>query len=531
MKADFIISLVRDPEAKQRILSTAQNSNIPTIQSQLYPWEGFYKDDDQITVTDNYVVMIPSYIVFDNMLHDFVEGLNITTDIMVIYDEKYRESTMRSGFKSKLIVEDTMEYEWRQPFQNLSVPVHFEQAERAPELITAHLNRLEQATRVLLFVTDTITIEKYVFAAQRQIEANLWTWLVFTKDTLPFKCLQCADVQIYWARVVKSTSTEELSNFSDFVWSEELETQFLFSRNTYNHLQTSYCLDIIYTAIDYLIGINVTKKVDPLKPVATTPAPPVIDSETRSTNLTVRFLLERNDDYDFGRFVHNYAHYYFQFTSAIVVRIDRMSRFHDARFSKHVANWTFVDGIVPMYQDALSVNVRQLTHYRVVTILQEPFVEIGGPEATNGFQGYCIDLLEMIREDLNFTYDIYLVPDGKFGAMEQTGNWNGMIGQLVSGEADIALGPISVIAERETDIDFTVSFYDLVGTTILMRRTEVEYSLFKFLMASRMRIYWFIVLFCLGVGMASLDVYFGRLFVYEYFVVDLRSFLALLLHQ
>jgi hypothetical protein len=50
----------------------------------------------------------------------------------------------------------------------------------------------------------------------------------------------------------------------------------------------------------------------------------------------------------------------------------------------------------------------------------------------------------MIREDLNFTYSLYLVPDGKFGAMEQTSNWNGMIGQLVSGEADIALGPISV---------------------------------------------------------------------------------------
>jgi hypothetical protein len=45
----------------------------------------------------------------------------------------------------------------------------------------------------------------------------------------------------------------------------------------------------------------------------------------------------------------------------------------------------------------------------------------------------------MIKDDLNFTYELYLVPDGKFGAMEQTGNWNGMIGQLVSGEADIAL--------------------------------------------------------------------------------------------
>jgi hypothetical protein len=77
------------------------------------------------------------------------------------------------------------------------------------ELITAHLNRLGQNAKNLLFITDTITIEKYVLAAQKQIEANLWTWLVFTKDTLPFKCLQCDDAQIYWARVVKSTASEE----------------------------------------------------------------------------------------------------------------------------------------------------------------------------------------------------------------------------------------------------------------------------------------------------------------------------------
>jgi glutamate receptor, ionotropic, invertebrate len=40
-----------------------------------------------------------------------------------------------------------------------------------------------------------------------------------------------------------------------------------------------------------------------------------------------------------------------------------------------------------------------------------------------------------------------------------------------------------VLAERENDIDFTVPFYDLVGLSILMKRSEVETSLFKFLKA------------------------------------------------
>lgn len=89
--------------------------------------------------------------------------------------------------------------------------------------------------------------------------------------------------------------------------------------------------------------------------------------------------------------------------------------------------------------------------------------------------------MELIQRDLGFTYEIYLVEDGKFGSVDDNGNWNGCIGELVVGKAEIALGPISVMAERENDIDFTVPYYDLVGTTILMKRNEVEYSLFKFL--------------------------------------------------
>lgn len=37
------------------------------------------------------------------------------------------------------------------------------------------------------------------------------------------------------------------------------------------------------------------------------------------------------------------------------------------------------------------------------------------------------------------------------------------------------------MAERENVVDFTVPYYDLVGTTILMKKPEVDYSLFKFM--------------------------------------------------
>ena len=47
--------------------------------------------------------------------------------------------------------------------------------------------------------------------------------------------------------------------------------------------------------------------------------------------------------------------------------------------------------------------------------------------------------------------------------------------------ADMGIGAISVMAEREYVIDYTVPYYDLVGLTILMKKVKVPTSLFKFL--------------------------------------------------
>ncbi|KAI6199349.1 Protein CBR-GLR-7 [Aphelenchoides besseyi] len=410
--ADFVISLVDNEDLITSLAEKTQQANLPTIQTRLFQWEGVSRTgQNDTTSAQNYAVMVPSFVVFDNMLDDMIQALEIKTNIIVIYDEKYQ---------------NLMEDDWQRPFLALNVSVDFQTAEKTPELITEHLNRLGRTTKVLMFITNTMTVEDYVRTGQKQIEENLWTWIVFTKDTLAFKCVGCENVQIHWVRVAKSTASEELADFADFVWSEELEEQFVYSRETKHHLQMSYSLDIIWTALTMLQGYNETSE-------------DIMGQESpvnwHDQNTTLHGLLRCFNEFDFGiyRFHSNND------ITAVDIRIDRMSRFPHSQFAK----------------------------------LQEPFVALGGPSETFGFQGYCIDLIEMIRKELKFTYELYLVPDGKFGSMEQTGNWNGMIGQLVSGEADIALGPISQISEREVDVDFTTPFYDLVGTAILMRRTEV----------------------------------------------------------
>lgn len=74
-----------------------------------------------------------------------------------------------------------------------------------------------------------------------------------------------------------------------------------------------------------------------------------------------------------------------------------------------------------------------------------------------------------------------MAPDGNFGTMDENGNWNGIIKELIEKRADIGLTSLSVMAERENVVDFTVPYYDLVGITILMKLPTTPTSLFKFL--------------------------------------------------
>lgn len=47
-------------------------------------------------------------------------------------------------------------------------------------------------------------------------------------------------------------------------------------------------------------------------------------------------------------------------------------------------------------------------------------------------EGFCIDLLKTIAEMLGFKYELYLVPDRKFGAENtSTGEWSGLVKEII----------------------------------------------------------------------------------------------------
>ncbi|XP_043471341.1 ionotropic receptor 25a [Leptopilina heterotoma] len=145
-----------------------------------------------------------------------------------------------------------------------------------------------------------------------------------------------------------------------------------------------------------------------------------------------------------------------------------------------VATWPAnIDESLKVINEGLMAGFTPPKSYRVVTVIQKPFVMYDN--VSRSWKGYCIDLLDYIRETVPFNYTIEEVADKEYGNMDENGNWNGMIKELKDGKADIALGTLAVMAERENVVDYTVPYYDLVGITILMQKPKLKSSLFKFL--------------------------------------------------
>ncbi len=72
--------------------------------------------------------------------------------------------------------------------------------------------------------------------------------------------------------------------------------------------------------------------------------------------------------------------------------------------------------------------------------------------------------------------------DGNYGSVDKdTGQWNGMIGELLTQKADLAVADLTITYEREQGVDFTMPFMNL-GVTILYKKpTAKDPNLFSFL--------------------------------------------------
>ncbi|KXZ45006.1 hypothetical protein GPECTOR_59g613 [Gonium pectorale] len=102
-----------------------------------------------------------------------------------------------------------------------------------------------------------------------------------------------------------------------------------------------------------------------------------------------------------------------------------------------------------------------LPDLRVVVTDRPPFVFVTSEEDHVHIYGLLVDLLNRIQAACNntWTYTMYIASENAGGALTEAG-WNGVVGELYYGRADVALFPLTRTAARLEAIDCTFSYLD-----------------------------------------------------------------------
>ncbi|XP_055630590.1 glutamate receptor 1-like isoform X2 [Toxorhynchites rutilus septentrionalis] len=171
-----------------------------------------------------------------------------------------------------------------------------------------------------------------------------------------------------------------------------------------------------------------------------------------------------------------------------------------------VAEWSDENGLTPVVAKytrlKTDMNYEKNKTYVVTTIIEEPYIMLRQPEpgetleGNDRFEGYCKDLADLVARKLGINYELRIVKDGQYGAEnpDVKGGWDGMVGELVRKEADIAIASMTITSERERVIDFSKPFMSLGISIMIKRPVKQKPGVFSFLNPLSKEI-WICVLF------------------------------------
>ncbi|XP_073087216.1 glutamate receptor 1 isoform X1 [Manis javanica] len=175
---------------------------------------------------------------------------------------------------------------------------------------------------------------------------------------------------------------------------------------------------------------------------------------------------------------------------------------------RKIGYWSEDDKFVPAATDAQAggdnSSVQNRT-YIVTTILEDPYVMLKKNanqfEGNDRYEGYCVELAAEIAKHVGYSYRLEIVSDGKYGARDpDTKAWNGMVGELVYGRADVAVAPLTITLVREEVIDFSKPFMSLGISIMIKKPQKSKPGVFSFLDPLAYEIWMCIVFAYIGVS-------------------------------
>ncbi|TWW55095.1 Glutamate receptor 3 [Takifugu flavidus] len=191
---------------------------------------------------------------------------------------------------------------------------------------------------------------------------------------------------------------------------------------------------------------------------------------------------------------------------------------------RKIGHWNEYTGFVNIMDSQLS-NDSSVENRTIVvtTIMEAPYVMYKKNymhlEGNDRYEGYCVDLASEIAKHVGIKYKLSIVMDGKYGARDpETKTWNGMVGELVYGRADIAVAPLTITLVREEVIDFSKPFMSLGISIMIKKPQKSKPGVFSFLDPLAYEIWMCIVFAYIGVSVVLFLV--SRFSPYEWNLED-----------
>lgn len=156
-----------------------------------------------------------------------------------------------------------------------------------------------------------------------------------------------------------------------------------------------------------------------------------------------------------------------------------------------IGYWTPKDGLTMLKRKMVRpINAPSSENRtRIVTTIQTPPYIMKKPKPINGhpligndkYEGYCVDLARKVAHEVGFDYVFQMVKDGAYGSKLPNDSWNGMVGELIRLEADMAIAPLTISAVRERVIDFSKPFMSLGISIMIKKPADQKAHVFSFL--------------------------------------------------
>lgn len=110
---------------------------------------------------------------------------------------------------------------------------------------------------------------------------------------------------------------------------------------------------------------------------------------------------------------------------------------------------------------------------KVITVFNEPYLMLKNSSkelfGNDRYEGYVVDLIHELSVVLKYEYEFYILASKKYGNCRQ-GVCDGMLGNVTRGEVDMAVVDLTITAERQSSVDFTLPFMN-TGTSVKLIRS------------------------------------------------------------